>query len=133
MAQKNVKDRKAGKTKTITDANRKTRNSQAAAHKKRPTRNTTTHKLVWRHVTARVRDTRNYINTGWSHIELIVTAPKDAPVPITSTGYLSHFLDERELAKAGGPVRFFLDWMDREASSKAWAKTEAKWRQLELF
>ena len=37
------------------------------------------------------------------------------------------------LAMAGGPVRFFLDWIEREARTKQWAKAEFKWRQLELF
>ena len=68
-----------------------------------------------------------------SHIEIIVLAPKAAPIPITNTGYLSHFLDEEHLATAGGPVAFFLDWIEREARTKQWAKAEFKWRQLELF
>ena len=106
------------------------RPSADKARKKKPP---TVHKLVWRHVTARVRHTRDYINEGWSHIELIVLAPKDAPLPITQTGYLSHFLDEVELAKTGGPMKFFLGWLDREARNPAWAKAEFRWRQLELF
>lgn len=98
------------------------------AHKKAATA-----KLVWRDVTCRVRHTPNYLSTGWSHIEIIVVSPKKAPLPITETGYLSHFLDEELLNKAGGPVRFFLDWIEREATTKAWAKAEFKWRQGDLF
>ena len=93
----------------------------------------TTHKLVWRDITCRVRRTPNYISKGWTHLELIVVTPKGAPVPITTTGYLSHFLDEDLLAKNGGPVAFFLAWIEREARTPKWAKTEFKWRQLELF
>ena len=59
--------------------------------------------------------------------------PKGAPLPITQTSYLSHFLDEERLATAGGPVAFFLDWIEREARTKQWAKAEFKWRQLGLF
>jgi hypothetical protein len=117
---------KKAKTMTTTPIPR----SSADKPKKRPP---TSHKLVWRHVTARVRHTPNYINRGWSHIELVVLTPKEAPLPITRTGYLSHFLDEKELAKAGGPVAFFAAWLDREARTPAWAKTDFKWRQLELF
>ena len=94
---------------------------------------TTTHKLVWRHVTAKIRHTPDYISKGWTHIELVVVAPKGAPLPITETGYRSHFLDADDLAQAGGPVAFFHDWNEREARSKAWARIEFKWRQLELF
>lgn len=106
-----------------------TRPDAARPQRKAPT----IHKLVWRHVTCRVRHTRDYINAGWSHIEIIVLVPKNVPLPITQTGYLSHFMDEEELAKAGGPVAFFMAWLDREARSAAWAKAEFKWRQLGLF
>jgi hypothetical protein len=87
---------------------------------------------VWRDVTARVRHTPNYISKGWSHIELTVVTPKGAPLPVTATGYLSHFLDADDLKRAGGAVAFFLAWIEREAKTKAWAKREFAWRQLKL-
>lgn len=93
----------------------------------------TSQTFVWRHLKLRVSHQPNYITHGWSHIELQVLAPKGAPCPITSTGYLSHFLDESDLDKAGGAVAYFAAWLDREAKSKAWAKAEARWRQLDLF
>lgn len=105
----------------------KARNPKTA-HKK-----TRTAKLVWRDVTCRVRHTPNYLSTGWSHIEITVVSPKKAPLPITETGYRSHFLDEELLKKVGGPVTFFVDWIEREAATKAWAKTDFKWRQGDLF
>ena len=107
--------------------------TKAKATKKRLARAKTTHKLVWRDVTCRVTHTPDYISKGWTHLELIVVQPKGAPVPITGTGYLSHFLDEDLLAKCGGPVAFFSGWLEREARTKQWAKAEFKWRQLELF
>jgi hypothetical protein len=124
----------------------KTKNSRAATstaatkeaakhrdHKVRLRNASKTFKLVWRHVTCRVRHTPNYISTGWSHIEIMVVKPKGAPIPITGTGYKSHFLDEELLAKGGGPVAFFSRWIEQEATTKQWAKAEYKWRQLELF
>lgn len=90
-------------------------------------------KLVWRDVTCRVRHTPNYLSKGWSHVEIIVQKPKDAPLPITATGYLSHFLEEDLLKRAGGPVQFFLDWIERESHTKQWAAAEFKWRQGDLF
>lgn len=92
-----------------------------------------TFRLVWRGVVCRVRHRRNYLSRGWSHVELIVVSPKGVPLPITSTGYLSHFLDEDDLYAAGGPVSFFHTWLDREASAKPYKKALAKWQQLELF
>ena len=73
------------------------------------------------------------VETGRSLAEINVVSPKKAPLPITETGYRSHFLDEELLKKAGGPVRFFLDWIEREATTKALAKAEFKWRQGDLF
>jgi len=61
-----------------------------------------------------------------------VLAPRGAPLPITTTGYRSHFLPAEELATEGGPVAFVTAWLDREANSKAWEKTEFAWRQLSL-
>lgn len=114
---------------------RKPANAGRAAKPARPKRAAakTTATFVWRHLKLRVTHTPNYINPGWSHIELHVLAPKGAPCPVTMTGYLSHFLDAAELASAGGPVAFFNAWLDRAATTKAWAKAQAKWRQLELF
>lgn len=121
--------KKAADTKTAArkTAARKTTTKKPAAKK------TTVHKLVWRDVTCRVRHTPDYLSKGWTHIEIIVVEPKGAPLPITETGYRSHFIDAVLLAKVGGPVAFFLDWIEREAATKAWAKAEFKWRQLELF
>ena len=123
-----------GKNKSATKS--KTTPASKPATRKKSTRKksvTTTYKLAWRHVTCRVRHTPNYISKGWSHIEIIVVTPKGAPLPITQTGYLSHFLYEEHLATAGGPVAFFLDRIEREARTKQWAKAEFNWRQGELF
>lgn len=73
------------------------------------------------------------ISKGWTHIELVVIKPERAPLPITATGYLSHFIDESLLAANGGAVAFFTAWLDCEAKTKAWAKAEFKWRQRDLF
>jgi hypothetical protein len=100
---------------------------------KKATAKPSIHKLVWRDITCRVKHTPNYINKGWSHLEIVVVSPKGAPLPITGTGYRSHFLDAGLIAKAGGPVAFFECWMNSEATTKAWAKADFKWRQGDLF
>ncbi len=99
----------------------------------RPSRKSLTTRIVWRHATCRVRHTRDYLSAGWDHIEIDVLSPEGAPLPITETGYLSHFLSADEVAGAGGAVSYFTAWLDREARSKAWAETEFAWRQGDLF
>lgn len=90
-------------------------------------------RFTWRGVQLSATHTPNYISAGWSHVELRVLKPKGVPVSITETGYRSHFLDETDLIAAGGPAAFFRAWLDREATSKAYAKAVARWRQLDLF
>jgi len=90
-------------------------------------------RFTWRGIEMSATHEPNYISTGWSHIELRVLKPKGIPVPITSSGYLSHFLDEADLKTAGGLSAFFRAWLDREANAKVYLKSLARWRQLDLF
>ena len=59
--------------------------------------------------------------------------PKRAAIPITETGYRSHFIDTLELINQGGVVTFVTAWLDREAKSKDWQNRELASRQLDLF
>lgn len=102
-----------------------------AAVKPRRTR-TTRHRVTWREWPLEVRHTPDYLIAGTDHLEVIVKAPKDAPIPITSTGYRSHFLPPELIAEAGGAASFVIRWLDSEASTKAWSRIETSWRQLEL-
>jgi hypothetical protein len=106
--------------------------SKTAAKSKPRSRNSV-EKFTWCGIEMSATHSPNYISTGWSHIELRVLKPKGRPVPITDTGYLSHFLDEGDLKAAGGAVAFFRAWLDREAESKAYCKALARWQQLDLF
>lgn len=90
-------------------------------------------RFTWRDVTCTVTSTPNYINDGWTHLELRVLTPRGAPLPITETGYLSHFIDAGELAAAGGAVALFTAWLEREARTKRWQRAEQRWRQGDLF
>jgi hypothetical protein len=90
-------------------------------------------RFTWHGIEMSATHSPDYISAGWSHLELRVLKPKGRPVPITDTGYLSHFLDEDDLKAAGGPAAFFLAWLEREASSKAYKLALARWQQLDLF
>ena len=105
----------------------------------------------WQHVSFRVRHTPDYLTKGTDHLELVVierrcqrracsrddkghafsTTPE--PLPITETGYLSHFVDDREVPNAKAALAFFLEWIAREARSKRWQTADNKRRQLDLF
>lgn len=93
----------------------------------------TTERFTWRGIEMTATHTPNYISKGWSHLEMRVMKPKGVPVPITTTGYLSHFTEEDIVKAAGGPAAFFLAWLERETHSKAYKAALAKWAQLDLF
>ena len=94
---------------------------------------TTTHWFTWRHLRCKVQVTPHYLSRGWTMLQLEVVAARKTPCPITTTGHLAHFLDEGELARAGGPVAFMTTWLDREAKTKTYQNAEFLWRQGDLF
>ena len=68
-----------------------------------------------------------------SHLEIETTAPEREPLPITETGYLSHFAAVEEIDEAGGPSpmsRHGLTMRRRARSGKRKAKAR---QQLSLF
>lgn len=91
-----------------------------------------THWFTWRHVRCKVVETPNSF-AGHTHLELNAIAARDVPLPITRTGYKSHFIDPQALAEAGGPVALFTVWLEETARSKAYQDAEFRWRQGELF
>ena len=80
---------------------------------KRKPNNVTTHTVTWTHpITGKPRSlelthTRDYLLAGNDHLEIRSIKPRDAPHPLSATGYLSHFVDAEELKAKGrrGPLR----------------------------
>ena len=90
------------------------------------------YRIRWRDWTLTIKATPDYLAEGQTHLEVIVDKPAGAPIPLTETGYRSHFMPTELLADNGGAVAFVTAWLEREAKSKAWSRTEAQWRQLEM-
>jgi hypothetical protein len=70
---------------------------------------------------------------GIAHLEIRVLSPKGAIIPITDTGYRSHFLSSVYVESAGGPVPYVRAWLDSTATTSGWKKREIASRQLSLF
>ena len=66
---------------------------------------------------------------GYCHVE--VRSP--CPLPITETGYRSHFDHPETIEAAGGPIAFVLAWLNSEAATPEWDAQVEKARQLTLF
>lgn len=86
-----------------------------------------------RSVRLSIRHARDYLSQGSDHVEVESLKPPRAPLPITETGYRSHFLPGIELINAGGPVTFVTAWLDREAQSPKWRKAQSGRAQGDLF
>lgn len=72
-----------------------------------------------------------YVKTA--HLTLETIAPARAPLPVTKTGYTSHFCSDDLVMEYGGPVAYALAWLNTEAKSSAWRNTKAQRQQLSLF
>jgi hypothetical protein len=92
-----------------------------------------TFKAEWRGVDLQINWKENWLDTGMAHLEIVCIA-KGAILPVTGTGYRSHFTVSENVVNRGGPVAYVIAWLDAAAaSSTEWQKREAASRQLTLF
>ena len=54
-------------------------------------------------------------------------------LPITETGYRSHFIDDQIIQDYGGVQSYVRAWLDDAAKSKKWIKALEASKQLTLF
>jgi hypothetical protein len=93
----------------------------------------TDHTITWQGMAVSIRHVANWSGTGFDHIEVQTITPDRARLPITETGYRSHFLHGEDLATHGGTVAFVTKWLDHEAKSAAWREYQRTSKQLSLF
>ena len=67
------------------------------------------------------------------HIGIKCLEPDCHPLPVTSTGYRSHFIREDDIEQYESVEDFVIQWLDHEAKKAEWAKMEIKARQGNLF
>lgn len=91
------------------------------------------HQIEWEGITLRI----SYVPSEWgitSHIEVESIAPKRAPLPITETGYRSHFVPIGTVEAEFDSVQAFVRaWLDERAKSREWQEYLASTIQGELF
>ncbi|MBI1290191.1 hypothetical protein GC173_02960 [bacterium] len=90
----------------------------------------TEHTFVWEG-----RSIRLSYEPRWSasidHVE--IEALDEQPLPITGTGYRSHFFSPVEPMTIEEVTAMVVAWLDEEAKSKAWRDFIEQFRQLSLF
>ena len=69
-----------------------------------------------------------------AHLEIHSIKPERAPLPITGTGYLSHFHQPGTIEDYGGSVAAQVAaWLDEEAAKPKWQEHLAATKQGSLF
>lgn len=94
----------------------------------------------WQGITVEISYEPNWMNVSnpdcdlpYAHLEIRTVAPERVPLPITETGYKSHFLHPYEIDELGGPVAYVEAWLNEMARSSEWRDYEVCSRQLSLF
>ncbi len=95
--------------------------------------------LLWQGVTIEVSYEESWLGMERSHdraiAHLSITAiePKRSRLPISETGYRSHFVHPDEVAADGGPLAYVRARLDGMARSREWLAYQQTSRQLSLF
>ena len=95
------------------------------------------HRMQWAGLDIEVRYRSNWSNVyartyGYSLAHLEIDA-KGHPLPMTTTGYRSHFDRADFIEAAGGPVQAVREWLDAAAESPEWQAMKAAQRQLSFL
>lgn len=95
----------------------------------------TEHTTDWQGVALLVRWCPQWLGENAEHqiAHLEIIAKNKSPLPITETGYKSHFIDRDAVESLGGPVAYALAWLDGAAQSPDWKAKQEALRQLSLF
>ena len=92
-----------------------------------------TYRLTWQGIEIEA----TYTPLKWgviAHLEIHCIAPERARLPITETGYRSHFHQPGSMEGLGGDVVAQVTaWLDEEAAKPAWRAYVEAGRQGELF
>jgi len=81
--------------------------------------------IIWRSIPIEIAYTPEKFGMV-DHIEL--RTENKTPLPVTETGYRSHFMNKGTVAHHGGAVAFVTVWLDHEAEQMKWSNA-----QLSLF
>lgn len=89
--------------------------------------------LHWSGIEIRIDFEPTYMSGPYCHLEVTSIAPERAALPITETGYKSHFGNADEIEASGGPVAFVIGSLDEAAMSQEWLAKVIADQQLSLF
>lgn len=96
------------------------------------------HIITWQAIELEIRYNPSYCtmlegDQAMAHIEVLSLKPERKPLPITETGYKSHFIHRITVDSYGGAIEFVVAWLNHEAKSSIWLAYQENSRQGELF
>ncbi|MBV2147701.1 hypothetical protein KRZ98_05295 [Sphingobium sp. AS12] len=90
----------------------------------------------WNGITLEIRWQPEWISyddgTGFAHLE-VESIPYGTPIPVSETGYKSHFVHSEAVNRLGGPLNYVEAWLAQAARSPKWQQADMARRQLALF
>ena len=96
-----------------------------------------THNLNWNGIAIMITWEPNWLNLtsgiDMAHLEVETVSPAKAALPITETGYLSHFTAPATVETFGGPKAYVEAWLETESQAPDWRKADLEQRQHSLF
>lgn len=91
----------------------------------------------WNGIEIEIRWIADYVSFddghSMAHLEVESISPARAPLPITQTGYRSHFINRCNVDEMGGPEAYVEAWINEMSRTNAWRETAVASRQLALF
>ena len=85
--------------------------------------------LVWSEREIEVSVRADWLNTGHWHIELRCAER----LPVTETGYRSHFVQDGAFSDHDDVRTYVLDWLETAARDPNWTRYVEDRKQLKLF
>lgn len=96
-----------------------------------------TRRITWQNIIVEV----SYEPDWWldenrcamARLQVCAITPERTALPISETGYRSHFVPADSVTALGGPIEYVRAWLDHEAASPAWQAARDTACQLSLF
>lgn len=95
-------------------------------------------RLIWNKIAINVtynndwsKAHREIMGHAMGHLE--IKSENRTRLPITETGYRSHFITATIIEDYGGAEKYVTDWLEEKAKSKDWQEYWRSSKQLSLF
>ena len=86
--------------------------------------------LEWRGILVYISlERQSYVD----HLQIETLEPARAPLPITETGYRSHFVGKNTIPDGVDPAAYVEAWLNEAAKSRSWGHLEINVRQYDLL